>query len=119
MKDRPVREDYRRWLNAQAVAASGNEDKDGEAEPVIAAPPEPPAALPYGGYVVWFHASLTYLDIRFDHNRFEIVTQKVSSASEAFYFDRLDDAYGHAADVGEPCLILFAEASGTPVRVAG
>ncbi|MCI3205580.1 MULTISPECIES: hypothetical protein [Pandoraea] len=123
MKHRPAREEYRRWLNAQ----SGTSPTDGKItdvmrtgiETAIAARPELPATLPFAGYVVWFHTSLTFLDIRFDHHRFAIVTQQVENPSEAFYFDHLDAAYGHAADVGEPCLILFAETAGAPVSVVG
>ncbi|MDR3396707.1 MAG: hypothetical protein P4M06_04015 [Pandoraea sp.] len=113
MKNRPVREDYRRWREAQTVAAS-----DGVAHSA-ATRPELPSVLPFAGYVVWFHVSLTYLDIRFDHHRFEIVTQQVQSAAEAFFFDSLDAAYGHAVSVGEPCLILFAATGGASVRVVG
>ncbi|MFJ2993927.1 hypothetical protein [Pandoraea sp. NPDC087047] len=123
MKNRPVREDYQRWLNTQAVKASGDARGDtcdtGRAAPAGDVLPDVPTALPFAGYVVWFHASMTYLDIRFDHNRFEIVTQQVPSAAEAFYFDRLDDAYGHATNVSEPCLILFSEGADAPVRVVG
>ncbi|VVE88770.1 hypothetical protein [Pandoraea bronchicola] len=113
MKNRPVREDYRRWREAQTVLASGGAS---HAASAVAAPP---STLPFAGYVVWFHVSLTYLDIRFDHHRFEIVTQQVQSAAEAFFFDSLDAAYGHATHVGEPCLILFAAASGASVSVVG
>ncbi|WP_374621223.1 hypothetical protein [Pandoraea sp.] len=113
MKHRPVREDYRRWLETQAITASGGVSR------ATSTLPELPEALPFSGYVVWFYVSFTYLDIRFDHHRFEIVTQQVPSAAEAFYFDSLDAAYGHAADVGEPCLVLSADAAGGPVRVVG
>jgi hypothetical protein len=113
MKNRPVREDYRRWLEAKTVTGS-----DG-ASHSAALLPELPSSLPFSGYVVWFHVSLTYLDIRFDHHRFEIVTQQVPSVAEAFFFDSLDAAYGHAASVGEPCLILFSAASGAAVSVVG
>ncbi|MDM8358660.1 hypothetical protein [Pandoraea communis] len=113
MKNRPVREDYRRWLEAQTVTVSDDKSHTASTVPAL------PSVLPFSGYVVWFHTSLTYLDIRFDHHRFEIVTQQVQSAAEAFFFDSLDAAYGHAAHVGEPCLILFAPASGASVSVVG
>lgn len=113
MKNRPVREDYRRWQEAQTATASDSEPRSARLVPAL------PSVLPFAGYVVWFHTSLTYLDIRFDHHRFEIVTQQVQSAAEAFFFDSLDAAYGHAAHVAEPCLILFAAASGASVRVVG
>jgi len=116
MRHRPVRNDYRRWLETQAAAASG--DAPHATLPPPALPPLP-ATLPFAGYVVWCYGSVTYLDIRFDHHRFEIVTQQVPRAAEAFYFDSLDAAYAHAADVGEPCLILFAETADAPVRIAG
>ena len=123
MKNRPVRDDYRHWLDAQRDAVVGGTSRRsaGERPTGPACPPCPvlPPALPFAGYVVWFHVSLTYLDIRFDHQRFEIVTQQVQSPAEAFYFDQLDAAYGHAVDVGEPCLILFSNAAGAPVTVAG
>ncbi|QHE93464.1 hypothetical protein PI93_010255 [Pandoraea fibrosis] len=113
MKNRPVREDYRRWLEAQGVAASDGESHSTGGVPTL------PSVLPFAGYVVWFHVSLTYLDIRFDHHRFEIVTQRVPSAAEAFFFDSLDAAYGHAVFVDEPCLILYAASGGAPALVVG
>lgn len=116
MKHRPAREDYRRWLNAQGGEALADAQ---DAAKTMAACPELPETLPYAGYVVWFYTSLTYLDIRFDHHQFAIVTQQVPSAAEAFYFDHFDAAYGHAADVGEPCLILFASVTGGAASVVG
>lgn len=113
MNNRPVREDYRRWLQAQTATASDSGQHSARIVPAL------PSALPFAGYVVWFHTSLTYLDIRFDHHRFEIVTQQVQSAAEAFFFDSLAAAQGHAAQVGEPCLILFAAAGGASARVVG
>ncbi|ALS60772.1 hypothetical protein [Pandoraea norimbergensis] len=119
MTDRPFREDYQRWLDAQPPNARLAQEAPGTATPGTATVREPPASLPFGGYVVWFHESDTYLDIRFDHHRFEIVTQQVADAREAFIFESFDAAYGHALDVGEHCLILFAEAEGMPVNVVG
>ncbi|MGC7405806.1 hypothetical protein ACPWR0_17585 [Pandoraea pneumonica] len=122
MTDRPFREDYQRWLKArtpQAGQAPQAQQACGASAGPTATVPEPPAALPFGGYVVWFHESDTYLDIRFDHHRFEIVTQQVPDPREAFVFESFDAAYGHALDVGEHCLILFAEAEGMPVNVLG
>ncbi|VVE25407.1 hypothetical protein PIN31115_03360 [Pandoraea iniqua] len=128
MTDRPFRDDYQRWLDAQPPNARLTQEAPctaTPAEPVAADTAdtatvrEPPASLPFGGYVVWFHESDTYLDIRFDHHRFEIVTQPVADAREAFVFESFDAAYGHALDVGEHCLILFAEAEGMPVTVVG
>jgi len=116
MKHRPARDDYRRWLNAQRGEASADAQ---ETDQAITALPELPVTLPYAGYVVWFYTSLTYLDIRFDHHQFAIVTQQVPSPAEAFYFDHFDAAYGHAADMGEPCLILFASVTGGAASVAG
>ncbi|VVE32295.1 hypothetical protein PAQ31011_03733 [Pandoraea aquatica] len=116
MKQRPAREDYRRWLNAQRGEATADAQASTQE---TAALPEIPETLPYAGYVVWFYASLTYLDIRFDHHQFAIVTQQVPCPAEAFYFDHFDAAYGHAADVGEPCLILFASVTGGAATVAG
>ncbi|VVE08229.1 hypothetical protein PCE31106_02481 [Pandoraea cepalis] len=113
MKNRPVREDYRRWLEAQTATTSDSEPRPARIAPAL------PSVLPFAGYVVWFHTSLTFLDIRFDHHRFEIVTQQVPSAVEAFFFDSIDAAYGHAVHVGEPCLILFAAARGASVSVVG
>ncbi|AJE97199.1 hypothetical protein [Pandoraea apista] len=113
MKIRPAREDYRRWLEAQTATALDNESHSACIVPAL------PTALPFAGYVVWFLANRTYLDIRFDHHRFEIVTQQVPSAAEAFFFDSLDAAYGHAAHLGEPCLILFSATGGASVRVVG
>lgn len=113
MKNRPVREDYRHWLEAQSATASDGESHSTGRFPAL------PSVLPFAGYVVWFHLSLTYLDIRFDHHRFEIVTQQVPSAAEAFFFDSLDAAYGHAAYVGEPCLILYAASGGASALVVG
>lgn len=116
MKHRPAREDYRRWLNAQGGEALADARN---AAQTMATCPELPETLPYAGYVVWFYTSLTYLDIRFDHHQFAIVTQQVPSAAEAFHFDHFDAAYGHAADVGEPCLILFASVTGGTASVVG
>ncbi|AJP58313.1 hypothetical protein UC34_17795 [Pandoraea vervacti] len=116
MKHRPVREDYRCWLDAQHGAASAH----GQArDPATLARPELPPTLPFAGYVVWFPLRRAYLDIRFDHQRFAIVTQSVETADEAFYFDHLDAAYGHATDAEAPCLILYAAHPGGPVSVAG
>lgn len=149
MIDRTMRADYRRWLDTleepqtsnkwQGSGASGPSGASGASEASApsdarrtqpptaqgaflrdrAALPEVPARLPFAGHVVWFYESRTYLDIRFDHHRFEIITQQVRGAAEAFYFDSFDAAYGHAADVGEPCLILLSEGDGTPVSVVG
>ncbi len=136
MKHCPVREDYRRWLDAQVTAASATSMHTSALHARRPAPPAPsapsarpaqpatlpaplPTALPFAGYVVWCFESQTYLDIRFDHQRFEIVTQQVPSAAEAFYFDSLNAAYGHAAEMSEACLILFADAADAPVRVVG
>ncbi|VVD82702.1 hypothetical protein [Pandoraea anhela] len=120
MKHRPAREAYRRWLDAQSDPASADAKvTEKGVEPAKATWPKLPATLPFAGYVVWFYASLTFLDIRFDHQRFAVVTQHVENPAEAFYFDHLDAAYGHATDASEPCLILFAEAAGAPVRVVG
>uniref|UniRef100_A0A0H3WPV9 Uncharacterized protein n=2 Tax=Pandoraea faecigallinarum TaxID=656179 RepID=A0A0H3WPV9_9BURK len=111
-----MREDYERWLSAQRVRTLA----DGQSgDPATLTFPEIPATLPFAGYVVWFHGNLTYLDIRFDHQRFAIVTQQVASAAEAFYFDHLEAAYGHAGDAADPCLILYAKAAGAPVCVVG
>ncbi|AJC19499.1 hypothetical protein [Pandoraea pulmonicola] len=128
MIDRPLRTDYRRWLDTldtldtpdtPDIRDAQTTTAPGESPRRMAALPELPARLPFPGHVVWFHESQTYLDIRFDHHRFEIVTQQVPAAAEAFYFDSFDAAYGHAADIGEPCLILFSEGGGAPVSVVG
>lgn len=116
MKHRPEREDYRRWLDARRIAVATDARESSQATDAL---PELPAALPFTGYVVWFHVSHTYLDIRFDHNRFAIVTKQVENPAEAFYFDHLDAAYGHAVDVGEPCLVLFTDTAGGLVSVVG
>lgn len=79
--------------------------------------PDLPQALPYSGYVVWFHESRTFLDIRFDPHRFEIVTTRVPNADDAFYFDSPGAARGHAQDADQPCLVLFAATAGSPVRI--
>ncbi|VVE73163.1 hypothetical protein PCA31118_04445 [Pandoraea captiosa] len=118
MKHRPVREDYRRWLDAQRAATSATARGQTRA-PATPAQPELPPSLPFAGYVVWFPLRRAYLDIRFDHQRFAIVTQSVETADAAFYFDHFDAAYGHATDIEEPCLILYAAHPGGPVRVAG
>ncbi|VVE02978.1 hypothetical protein PMO31116_02212 [Pandoraea morbifera] len=84
---------------------------------VATARPDLPQALPCSGYVVWFHESRTFLDIRFDPHRFEIVTTRVPGADDAFYFDSPGAARGHAQDADEPCLVLFAATARSPVRV--
>ncbi|VVE31548.1 hypothetical protein [Pandoraea terrigena] len=119
MNPRPAFKDDRRRLttpSAPTTMAAHNRSLATATRPAL---PALPAALPLTGYVVWFYVSLTYLDIRFDHDRFEIVTQQVPRASDAFYFDSVDAAYGHAAEVDEPYVILGADAAGAPAHIVG